>query len=98
MNDLITKTEFWVAMVVAAILKFKASPPMSPLGAASTIVAGVGSAVIFTPLVADWFSFNSEGSRYAIAGLVMLTAEHFSRILLSITTTDLFGVISGKKK
>lgn len=96
MLDLVHKIEFWVAMIVASILKFKASPPMTFLGAALTVAAGLGSAMICTGPIVQYLDVQIEEFEYVVAAMVFLTAEHGSRAILSLDISDLIKIYRGK--
>ena len=90
------RVEFWVAMMVALMLKLRASPPMSVQATAGTVVTGVGSAVLFTSPLVDVLGVDSNVFRDAVAALVFLTAEQASRAILSLTLADVVKIWKGK--
>jgi len=96
MLALIKTVEFWIAMLVAAVLKARASPPQSRKGAVSSIFAGVGAAAIFTGPIAAYIGVADPEFSYAVAALVFLTAEHVARAILSLTLADIIKIYRGK--
>ncbi|NCO20802.1 MAG: hypothetical protein GW905_02040 [Rhodobacterales bacterium] len=67
MTDPIWRVGFWVAMVFAVVIKLRASPTITILGAALTTVAAVAGALIFTDPVAVWLGFSGDGARFAVS-------------------------------
>lgn len=95
MSDLITKLEFWAAMVLVVVVKLRASPSITLLGAFMTTTAAVLSALIFTGPVLQWLAADRETYTYAVAAMVALTGEHLMRQVMSLSLKDIIGF--GKK-
>lgn len=96
MLALIKTVEFWLAMLVASVLKFRASPPQSRKSAVSSIFAGVGAAAIFTGPIAAYVGVTDPEFSYAVAALVFLTAEHVTRAVLALSVADIVKIYRGK--
>ena len=96
MLALIKTVEFWIAMLVAAVLKARASPPQSRKSAVSSIFAGVGAAVVFTGPIATYLGVAGTEIAYAVAALVFLTADEFTRAVLKLSIADIIKIYRGK--
>lgn len=96
MMDLIRSVEFWVAMVLAAMIKLRASPTITASGAFCTVSAAVAAALVFTQPILDRLSLDGETYAAGVAALVALTAEHLARQVLDLRLVDLIKAWRGK--
>lgn len=96
MPDLFFRIEFWIAMVFAIIIKLRASPTITWIGAILTTVSAVSGALIFTEPLTEYLALNGEGVTFAVAALVALSCEHVARIVLNTTLADFIRMWRGK--
>lgn len=74
----LSNPEFWVAVIIALLVKIKTSRQLGPWQVITTIVVAVGAAWIASDYVAE-----QAGLPFAIAAaLVTLTAEGAMRLVL----------------
>lgn len=96
MRDLIISVEFWAAMALAAFIKLRASPKLTFVGAAVTIVTAVLAALVFTKPLLAWLELSGDIYIAAVAALVALSAEHLARQVLDLKLIDLIKAWRGK--
>ncbi|NEX45175.1 hypothetical protein [Pseudotabrizicola algicola] len=70
--------DFWIAVIVALIIKIKTTATLGPKGVAFTVLTSVGAAWVFTGYAADVFGAPEP----VAAAIVTLTAEGVMRWLL----------------
>lgn len=88
MMDLLKRPEFWAAMLFAIIVKLRASPRLTIIGAGMTSIVAVTGALIFTEPAAEWLDLHGTAMQPAIAALVALTCEHVARLILNLTPAE----------
>lgn len=96
MLDLVSRVEFWVAMAFAVLIKLRASPTLTRVGAVLTTVAAVTGALVFTKPITAWMGLDAETMQFAVAALVALTCEHVARLVLNTTIADAVKMWRGK--
>jgi hypothetical protein len=96
MRDLIFSVEFWAAMALAAFIKLRASPRLTVVGAAVTVVTAVLAALVFTLPLLDWLDLSGDIYVAAVAALVALSAEHIARQIMDMKIIELIRAWRGK--
>lgn len=96
MRDLFFQIEFWVAMVLAALIKLSSSPKLTFGGAVVTVVTAVLAALVFTEPLITWLELSGDIYVAAVAALVALSAEHLARQVLDMRITDIIKAWRGK--
>ena len=97
MNDLILDPAFWIATLVAVVVKIRASPRAGFINACITTLVAVGSALVFTNPVLRYLELSPDDYAPAVAALVALTAEHLARQIVGIRIVDLIAAWRGKR-
>lgn len=72
--------EFWIAVAIAVIVKFKTSQRLTPLQALMSITVSLGAAYV----ASDWVTAVIGTPDAISASLIALTAEGVMRWVLSI--------------
>lgn len=98
MKELISSVEFWLAMAFAIVMKLKASPRITIVGAVMTTISAVTCALVFTEPVMAWLELDSAIYTYAVCALIALTGEHLAREILKITIDEAVRAWRGGKK
>lgn len=96
MKDLLLAPQFWVAMILAVLVKHRASPTLSLSQSIITTLIAVGSAILFTAPVSEHLGLDRGQWQFAVAALIAMTFEHFARQVLDTTLVDLIRAWRGK--
>lgn len=72
--------EFWIAVAIAVIVKFKTSQRLTPLQSLMSILVSLGAAYVAT----DWVTSLIGTPEVISTSLIALTAESVMRWVLSV--------------
>ena len=96
MADLVTRFEFWIAMIFAMLVKLKASQRLTKTQTAMTVAVSVTGALLFTEPVYNYFGFTGDTGRYACCAIVALTCEDLARKIMGLSPQELINLWRGK--
>lgn len=98
MYDMVLSVQFWVAVLLAAMLKLRASPRLTFWASVVTVIVGFLSALVFTAPVLDVLQLDGDTYVPAVAALVALSTEHLARQVLDARLIDLLKIWRGGKE
>ena len=90
------KPLFWGAIAGAVVLRHLTTKTLTLWGAVSTTISGVLCAVLFTPLVMEWFNLSTKSEPATAALLALLGADMIRLFLQSQSLADLIRAWRGK--
>jgi hypothetical protein len=100
MIDMLGRLEFWLAVTLATLLKFAASPKLTLMIGITSVIASILTPLVFADAVMEWRGLDPEVWRIPIVALTALTGEHLSRLLLQslrmTTALEIWKIWRGK--
>ena len=82
MHEWLIDWQFWLTMLVAALVKIRSSQPVGIVEGIFTVLTGVGISVIGTDPVLAFLELDRSQWQYVIAGTVMISGELIARRIL----------------
>lgn len=96
MVELMTRVEFWVAMLFGMAVKLRYSAQLTPMQRVLTVIVSVTGSLLFTETIYDMLGFTGENAKFACAALVALSCEELARNVMLMSPKDLLNLWRGK--
>lgn len=101
MLELVTKVEFWVAVILALAIKLRASKTVRFFEGLISVIIAISVPLLFAQATVEWFKLPEDSKAvWVIVSLWALTGEHLARLLLStldaVKPSDVIAIILAK--